>query len=141
MSSKSPPKGSEELGAGISTWDELSNEAEFLIGSGGTQPLGGVTRIIVAHLGQPRSWLTAEALETLSRAAQDLQTIENGFTVISPFWPYWLNFGPTPSYPLCNRLSSFQTFHGHNFCLVWQNGKRGAKYMTGYSVRNAGGSS
>jgi len=71
--------GSDEFWTGMSTLEWESEESD-LIGSGGVQPAGGVTRIIVPHLGQASNWLTAEALETFKREAQDLQIIENGFT-------------------------------------------------------------
>ena len=48
--------------------------------TGATQPSGVVTSIIVPHLGHDRICPTADALVTFSRAAHDVQTIENGST-------------------------------------------------------------
>ncbi len=43
---------------------------------GGCQSLGGLTSIMVPHLGQAKSCPMADTLLTFKRAAQDLQMIE-----------------------------------------------------------------
>ena len=60
--------------------ESISSKSVELSAVGMTCPAGGVTWIIVPHLGQPSSCPIADACVTFSRAVQDGQTSENGCT-------------------------------------------------------------